>query len=82
MAETYLTDCADRAQTALSQSAIFDLRRLSVQHDGEAVVLCGKVGSFYHKQLAQEIVRGALDGAEVVNEINVVYRGDDSVLDW
>jgi hypothetical protein len=40
------------------------------------VVLHGRVGSFYHKQLAQELVRSATDGAEVVNAIHVVYGGD------
>jgi osmotically-inducible protein OsmY len=34
--------------------------------------LCGRLPSYYHKQLAQEVVKG-LDGvAEVVNDIEVV----------
>lgn len=82
MAETYITDIADRAQAALGRSTIFDLRRLRVQQDGEAVVLRGRVSSFYHKQLAQELVRTALDGAEVVNAISVVYSRDDAASDW
>ncbi len=73
MAEILLTDTAARAKSALSRSRIYDLRRLSVDQDGEAVVLRGRVGSFYHKQLAQELVRNAIDGAEVVNAIRVIY---------
>ncbi len=76
MAETLLTDIADRAKFALSRSRIYDLRRLSVDQDGETVVLKGRVGSFYHKQLAQELVRNAIEGAEVVNAIRVIYSAE------
>jgi hypothetical protein len=69
-------DHAARAKQALSQSRIYDLRRLSVDQDGEAVVLRGRVSSFYHKQLAQELVRNEVDGAEVVNSIRVIYSAD------
>ena len=74
MAELCLTDAATQAKNALSRSRIFDLRRLHVSQDGEAVVLRGRVSSFYHKQLAQEVVRNATDGAEVINAIRVVYQ--------
>jgi osmotically-inducible protein OsmY len=74
MAQMLLTDVAAQAKAALSRSKIFDLRRLVVDQDGECVVLRGRVDSFYHKQLAQELVRSAIDGAEVINAINVVYR--------
>jgi osmotically-inducible protein OsmY len=67
---------AKQAKLALSRSRIFDLRRLHVEADGESVVLQGRVSSFYHKQLAQEVVRNATDGAEVVNAIRVVYHAD------
>ena len=39
--------------------------------DGETLVLVGQVSSFYHKQLAQEIVRQHAEGVEVVNSIHV-----------
>ena len=74
MAELCLTDAATQAKNALSRSRIFDLRRLQVSQDGEAVVLRGRVSSFYHKQLAQEVVRNATDSAEVINAIRVVYQ--------
>lgn len=69
-------DVAKQAKIALSRSRIFDLRRLAVDEDGEAVVLRGRVSSYYHKQLAQEVVRNATDGAEVINAIRVVYHAD------
>ncbi|MEX2176445.1 MAG: BON domain-containing protein [Pirellulaceae bacterium] len=76
MAEILMTDAALQAKAALSRSRIYDLRRLSVEQDGEAVVLRGRVSSFYHKQLAQELVRSAIDSAEVVNSIRVIYGTD------
>jgi hypothetical protein len=87
MAQTLLSDTASRAKAALSRSQIFDLRELEVDQDGECIVLRGRVGSFYHKQLAQELVRIALNrdgehGAEVMNAINVVYRRDRRVDDY
>ena len=83
MANTLLTDIAARAEYALSQSRIYDLRRLEVDQDGDAVVLRGLVSSFYHKQLAQELVKMATDGAPVMNQITVVYGRDGaSDLQW
>jgi hypothetical protein len=76
MAELLVNEPAARAKFALSKSRIYDLRRLNVDQDGETVVLRGRVSSFYHKQLAQELVRNAIDGAEVVNAIRVIYSVD------
>lgn len=49
-----------------------------VDQDGEAIVLRGRVSSFYHKQLAQEVVRNAIDCVEVINAIRVVYTAERS----
>jgi len=83
MVELCVTDVAAQAKTALARSRIFDLRRLHVAQDGEAVVLRGRVSSFYHKQLAQEVVRNATGGGEVINAIRVVYQVErrDAELD-
>jgi osmotically-inducible protein OsmY len=81
VAQTLLSDVASQARAALSRSRIFDLRRLSVEQDGDYVVLRGHVDSFYHKQLAQELVRTAIDGVEVINAISVVYRRDRDMGD-
>ena len=74
---TLCSDLAAPAKAALSSSRIFDLRRLNVEQDGDCVILRGRVDSFYHKQLAQELVRVAVEGTEVINAISVVYRPDD-----
>lgn len=67
---------ADQAKAALLKSRIYTLRTLMVEQDGESIVLRGRVESFYHKQLAQELVRVAVEGTEVVNSISVVYGRD------
>ena len=84
MAQTLLSDVASQAKAALSRSRIFDLRRLAVEQDGDYVVLRGRVDSFYHKQLAQELVRAAVEGVEVLNAISVVYHRDREManVDW
>jgi osmotically-inducible protein OsmY len=74
MPQTLVLDGVLQARQALARSRIFDLRNLQVNEDGENVVLRGRVDSFYHKQLAQELVRAAVEGTEVINEITVDYR--------
>ncbi len=74
MAYTLLTDVASLAKAVLANSRIFDLRTLDVDQDSDCVVLRGSVDSFYHKQLAQELIKNSLDGIEVVNEIRVDYN--------
>lgn len=60
-----------RAQKALSASPVFALRDLRVDQKGEQLLISGLVSSFYHKQLAQEVVRAVAEGVEVVNSITV-----------
>lgn len=60
-----------RAQDALSASAVFALRELRVEQNGDRLVISGPVSSFYHKQLAQEVVLAIAEGVEVVNSISV-----------
>ena len=82
MAETLCTEIETRTTAALSRSNIYVLRNLQVEHDGEAIILRGRVDSFYHKQLAQELVRMAVEGVEVINAISVVYnRSTDPMVD-
>jgi hypothetical protein len=64
-------DVRQRAQKALEVSPFFALRELHVEQDGDTLLICGRVTSFYHKQLAQEAVRAAAEGLEVVNSIDV-----------
>ena len=60
-----------RAQSALSNSPIFDLRGLSVEEVEGGLLLTGSVSSYYHKQLAQEAVRTVALGVPVMNSIRV-----------
>src|SRR5207249_828914 len=66
-------DLAIQAKAVLGRSKIFDLRCLDVEQDADCVVLRGSVDSYYHKQLAQELLKTHVDGVEVINEIDVDY---------
>jgi hypothetical protein len=66
-------DDLSRARVALSLSNIYVLRKLQLDRDGEALVMRGRVDSYYHKQLAQELVKAAVEGTEVINALQVVY---------
>jgi hypothetical protein len=73
MAET-IEDVVPQVQEALDASPIYALRHLRVEQMGQMLLLSGVVSSFYHKQLAQELVRAVTDGFEVVNMVRVVER--------
>ena len=66
-------DVLTQAQSALAKSPIHALRELRVQLVGESLILSGRVGSFYHKQLAQEVVRRIASDLCVVNAVVVNY---------
>lgn len=71
MNEKPLNNAQPRAQSALASSPIFDLRDLQVEQCDDALLISGSVSSFYHKQLAQEVVRAVAHGVPVVNTIRV-----------
>lgn len=58
---------------ALLSSPIRELRNVGVEREGMRLVLRGTVASFYHKQLAQEVVGAVSNGsvAEIENRIEV-----------
>lgn len=68
-------DAYIQAQTALANSPIQALRDLRVLRDGDRLLISGRVDSFYHKQLAQEVVRLFAKGLQVVNRVDVAYPG-------
>ena len=70
MAEVISESIEERAQSVLSSSVIYELRDLHVEHVGQTLLISGRVESYYHKQLAQELVR-AVAAIEVVNTISV-----------
>jgi hypothetical protein len=59
------------AQSLLEQSQVVDLRSLSVDKKGDALVIRGEVSTFYAKQLAQETIRPALGSMRIVNRVKV-----------
>jgi hypothetical protein len=71
MTTTSFNDVQPRAQTALASSPIYELRDLHVENRGGTLLITGDVSSFYHKQLAQEVVRSVCKNIEVVNSICV-----------
>ncbi len=62
----------ERAQDALLESPIYDLRDLRVECVAGVLWINGAVSSYYHKQLAQEVVRAVAIGSEVVNAVDVM----------
>jgi hypothetical protein len=61
-----------RAQAALANSPFYELHELQVENREGALMISGAVSSFYHKQLAQEVVRSVCKEIEVINTINVL----------
>ena len=64
-------DTLARAKAALSKSKIRDLRRLTVAQDHGQIVVRGRVSSYYHKQLAQELILREVGDVTVTNEMQV-----------
>jgi hypothetical protein len=74
MANVSLLDTLQpRAQMALRNSPVSELRALRVERREATLVISGTVSSFYHKQLAQEVVRAVCKDCEVdlVNTLRV-----------
>jgi len=64
----------EKLRGALSQSHFLSPRQVRVETVGGNVRLEGTVGSFYQKQMAQELVR-RVDGVETVeNQLQVSWR--------
>ena len=58
-------------EQALKRLAVLGQQRVRAEVEEDSVVLKGVVRSYYHKQLAQETIRG-IDGVETIrNEIIV-----------
>ena len=71
MSESSTRDVESVAQSALTSSPIYALRELRVERLNGSLLISGNVGSFYHKQLAQEVVRAVAEGIRVINTIDV-----------
>jgi hypothetical protein len=66
-----------RAQAALVSSPFYELRNLQVEWRDDALLLSGSVSSYYHKQLAQEVVRSVCRDTKVINSIRVEHEEED-----
>lgn len=62
------------AVSALRQSPISALHSLEVTEEGDAIILTGRVGSYYYKQLAQEALTGIVGARAIINNIRVQKR--------
>ena len=60
-----------RAQRALDASPIYEIRHLKIEQSDDGLTLRGQVSSFYHKQVAQELIRYVAGDAAVTNSIMV-----------
>lgn len=78
MADTPTNEFKPRAQSALARSPIAELQQVQVEELNGRLLISGTVSSFYHKQLAQEVIRTVLRDADVhlVNEIEVCPKGN------
>jgi len=81
MASLATNDLCPRAQAALANSPFYELRELRVEQHGGALSISGCVYSFYHKQLAQEVVRSVCMDTKVVNSIHVEPLQDGEEVD-
>ena len=73
MADSEATEVRERAQEALTSSPIHAMHELRVDLENGTMILSGRVDTFYHKQLAQEIVRAVVHGQPLINSIRVSY---------
>lgn len=76
MSHESVRDVQPIAQSALANSPIFELRDLHVDTENATLMISGSVSSFYHKQLAQEVVRAVCKECndieiDLVNSIQV-----------
>ena len=74
MADSEATDFCRQAQQALTASPIHAMHELRIERENDTMILSGRVDTFYHKQLAQEIVRAVIHGQPLVNSIRVNYE--------
>jgi osmotically-inducible protein OsmY len=79
MAVISVEEVQSRAQAALTSSPFYELRELQVEWRDEALVLSGCVSSFYHKQLAQEVVRSVCRDSDVINSVYVEHQEEEDV---
>ena len=78
MSTSELNSAAQQVQAALAACPLPQVRRLSVEIVGEGVLISGRVESFYLKQRAQETLRGIVRNGQLINEVVVDTRVEES----
>lgn len=71
MIDSALLDSTGRIKLLLSESPMAEVRRIRVEQDGDRVLLQGRVGTFYAKQMVQETARRANCGLHIINSVSV-----------
>lgn len=64
---------AQAAQQRIRQESHLSMQRIWCAVERNHLFLRGQVPSYYHKQLAQEVVAGLEGVGQVVNEIEVIW---------
>lgn len=76
MSQHYIVDgphsLDDLLQSAIARCPQFFGRNVQVDVEPEAVVIRGVVGSYYHKQLAQESLRPLVGKTQIHNRLEVM----------
>ncbi len=63
----------NRVAMALARNPYLTSRQLEFEADEHQVTLRGEVGSFFQKQMAQEMLRGVDGVGSIRNELQVVW---------
>ena len=71
MIDSLLRDNLAFIRHLLSESPMAEIRKVQVERDGDRLFLQGQVRTFYAKQMAQETIRSAAKGLQIVNSLNV-----------
>ncbi len=64
-------DVEKAATDRLRESAFFPGSRVSCEYTAGVLLLRGRLSSYYHKQVAQEVVKRLEGVTDIVNEIEV-----------
>ena len=64
----------DRVEKAIQQAPHLNRQHLRFEADQGHITLKGTVGSFFHKQMAQEAVRHVDGVNEISNELQVCWN--------
>lgn len=69
------SDLRTQIQESLATSSFADIRAIEVISEGDQIVLAGLLDSYYHKQIAQQLVLFAYGQSCVVDHMKVATHG-------